>query len=183
MRIAFVSYDFGEYCVQHANGLLAHGDVLLVLPVEQFGPYQDDLEVGVELCTFSKPRLRQPIRQIRTIRSIMKQIDEFRPDVVHFQLGHMWFNFVLPHLRRKYPIVFTVHDPRQHLGDRGAKKTPQWLMDFGYRQADQIIVHGSQLKQILADEIGIDPKNIHVVPHIAIGEKRAKPHGIQPRIR
>jgi glycosyltransferase involved in cell wall biosynthesis len=87
----------------------------------------------------------------------------------------MWFNFVLPHLRHKYPIVFTVHDPRQHMGDRGAKKTPQWLMDFGYRQADQIIVHGSQLKQILADEIGIDPKNIHVVPHIAIGEKRAKP--------
>lgn len=175
MRIAFISYDFGEYCIQHANGLLESGEVLLVMPTQLFDPYQDLLENDVEIRTFSKPRLRQPIRQVRAIRWIIRQIEEFRPDVVHFQLGHMWFNFVLPILRRRYPIVFTVHDPRQHMGDRGAKNTPQWIMDFGYRRADKVIVHGSQLKKVLVDEIGISNNDIHVIPHIAIGDRGIHP--------
>ena len=175
MRIAFVSYDFGEYCVQHANGLLAHGEVLLILPIEQFTPYRDDIDSAVELRTFSKPRLRQPIRQIRTIQWIMRQIRDFRPDVIHFQLGHLWFNFVLSKLRRRYPIVFTIHDPKHHPGDRGAQNTPQWVMELGFRQADRIIVHANQLKQTLIDDMEFSPDQIHVVPHIAIGERNARP--------
>lgn len=175
MRIAFISYDFGEYCVQHANGLLADGDVLLVIPDGQFEPYREMLNAAVEIRTFAKPRLRQPLRQLGTIRRIMRQIDEFQPDVVHFQLGHMWFNFALPFLKRRYPIVFTVHDPRRHLGDRGSRKTPQWVMDFGYHRADRIIVHGTQLKITLADELGIAPEKIHVIPHIAIGQCSCPP--------
>ena len=173
MRIAFISYDFGEYCVQHVNGLSAAGEVVLIMPDELFDPYREILNVDVQLRTFSKARLRQPIKQLRTLRWILKQVDEFQPDVVHFQLGHLWFNFVLPILRRRYPIVFTVHDPRQHLGDRGSKNTPQWVMDFGYRRADKVIVHGSQLKEVLVRELGISQSDIHVVPHIAIGEKQA----------
>lgn len=169
MKVAFISYDFGEYCVQHTNGLLPYGEVLLVMPSKLFAPYANLVESDVVVRTFSKPRLRQPFRQVQTARWIVKQIEEFEPDVIHFQLGHMWFNFVLPLLRRKFPIVFTVHDPRQHLGDRGAKNTPQWIMDFGYRRADQIIVHGSQLSDVLVNQLGISRKSIHVIPHIAIG--------------
>ena len=175
MRIAFISYDFGEYCVQHANGLLANGEVLLVLPGGLLEPYKEMLDDAVELRTFDKPRLRQPLRQLGTIRRIMQQVEEFQPDVVHFQLGHMWFNFALPLLRRRYPIVFTVHDPRRHLGDRGSHKTPQWVMDFGYHRADRIIVHGTQLKITLTDELGIAANKIHVIPHIAIGQRACPP--------
>ena len=171
MRIAFISYDFGEYCIQHANGLLDAGEVLLVIPTRLLGPFRETLDDAVELRTFSKPRLRQPFHQIRTLRWILKQIETFEPDVVHFQLGHIWFNFALPILRRRYPIVFTIHDPRQHLGDRGAKNTPQWVMDFGYRRADKVIVHGSQLKNVLVNELAIPKTDIHVIPHIAIGER------------
>lgn len=171
MRIAFISYDFGEYCIQHANGLLDSGEVLLVMPKELYEPHQEMLNDKVELKTFSKPRLRQPIRQIHNLRWILKQIKEFQPDVVHFQLGHLWFNFALPIVRQRCPIVFTVHDPRQHMGDCGAKNTPQWVMDFGYRRADKVIVHGSQLKQVLFDELKISKDDIHVIPHIAIGER------------
>jgi glycosyltransferase involved in cell wall biosynthesis len=115
------------------------------------------------------------LRQIGTIRWIMQQVEEFQPDVVHFQLGHLWFNFALPILKRRYPIVFTVHDPRRHLGDRGAGNTPQWVMDFGYHRADRIIVHGTQLKLTLTDELGISPDRIHVIPHIAIGQRDCQP--------
>ena len=164
MKIAFVSYDFGEYCIQHANGLLQNGEVLLLMPNQQVEPHREMLNERVDLRTFSKPRLRDPVNQIRIIRWIMKQINSFNPDVVHFQLGHLWFNFALPLLRRRYPIVFTIHDPRQHLGDRGAKNTPQWIMDFGFRRADKVIVHGSQLKPVLVESLGIANQNIFVIP-------------------
>lgn len=168
IRIAFLSYDFPEYCIQHANGLLANGEVMLILPQNLFEPYADSLDPNVTLRTFTKPRLRQALSQLARIRWIFRQLREFKPDVVHFQLGHMWMNLALPLIRR-YPLVFTIHDPRCHDGDRGSKKTPQRVMDFGYRRADQIIVHGSQLRQSVVNEVGISPERVHVVPHIAIG--------------
>ena len=63
---------------------------------------------------------------------------------VHVQQGHPWFNFALPLLRR-YPIVLTVHDPRHHLGDAGAR-VPQGVYDFGFRRANQLIVHGREMR-------------------------------------
>lgn len=171
MRIAFVSYDFGEYSVQHANGLLADGEVLLIVPAELVQPYESMMDARVDTRVFSKPRLRQVGAQVATLRWIGRQLADFQPDVVHFQSGHMWFNLMLPWLRRRYPIVFTVHDPRHHVGDRGSHNTPQWIMDFGFRRADQIIVHASQLKAILSDEVGIPDDRIHVIPHIAIGQR------------
>ena len=77
-------------------------------------------------------------------------INEFKPDVIHFQRGHFWFNLLLPLLRR-YPLVITIHDVRHHPGDRDTQKTPQWLMDFAYRRANQIIVHGRQIKKMVID--------------------------------
>ncbi|MDH3604625.1 MAG: glycosyltransferase family 4 protein [Candidatus Tectomicrobia bacterium] len=175
MRIAFVSYDFGEYCIQHANGLLQNGEVMLILPQQLAEPHLSLLNPQVEFRPFDKPRLRQPLRQLRCMRRIVRQIRDFDPDVVHFQSGHLWFNMALPLLKR-YALVFTIHDPRRHLGDRGARKTPQWVMDFGYRQADRVIVHGTQLKDVVASEVLIQPEKIHVIPLVAIGQRpRAAP--------
>ena len=64
MRIALLSYDFAEYCIQHANGLISGGQVMLVLPRELYAPQVGQLDPTVELRTFAKPRLRQPIRQL-----------------------------------------------------------------------------------------------------------------------
>lgn len=175
MRIAFVTYDFGEYSVQHANGLLDHGDVLLVLPEELLEPHREMLDDAVECFAFDKPRLRQAFRQISTARKIVAAINDFKPDVIHFQLGHMWFNFALAYLHRRFPIVFTVHDARQHVGDQGAKNTPQWIMDFGFRTADRIIVHGNDVGEILVKEVGIAAESIDVIPHIAIGQRELTP--------
>lgn len=148
---------------------------MLVISKQLFEPHRELIDPKVECHPFHKPRLRQPVSQLRNVRRILKLIDDFKPDVIHFQLGHMWFNLALPILRRKYPIVFTVHDPRHHLGDLGAQKTPQWWMDYGYRQADHLIVHGSQLTDVLVDEVGIARERIHVIPHIAIGERDVEP--------
>jgi glycosyltransferase involved in cell wall biosynthesis len=80
----------------------------------------------------------------------------------------MWFNLALPWLRY-CPLVVTVHDPRHHVGDVVSRKTPQMLMDFGFRRADRIIVHGEILKRQVREALNISAERIHVIPHVAIG--------------
>jgi len=174
MKVAFVAFDFGEYCVRQAAELARHADVLLVLPSHHLRTHERLLPKNIELHTFDAPRLRQPWRQWRTMRAILRRIHAFGPDVVHFQRGHLWFNLALPWLRR-YPLVITIHDPRHHVGDRESRKTPQAIMDFGYRRADQVIVHGQPLKDTVVGELGFSAAQVHVVPHVAIGQREQAP--------
>jgi glycosyltransferase involved in cell wall biosynthesis len=88
--------------------------------------------------------------------------------VIHYQQGHLWFNFALPFLRR-YPLVVTIHDPRHHAGDRDSQRTPQRVMDFGFRRADRVIVHGDALKREAVDILKVPHETVQVIPHVAIG--------------
>ncbi len=176
MRIVFLSYDFGEYSIQHASALADAHEVRLILPECLARSHVYKLDPRVDCQVFGKPRLRQPFRQALCVRRLLRQIEEFEPDVVHFQRGHLWFNWVLPRLHKRYPLVMTIHDPRHHLGDRGSHKTPQWLMDYGYRCAHRVIVHGESIRQTCVDQIGIPHDRIHVVPHIAIGDRPRDDH-------
>lgn len=178
MKVAFVSYDFGQYCVRLASELVEHCEVLLVLNTKVAGEHLSELDPAVELHAFRAPRLRQALRQIRTTCQLGRAIARFAPDVIHFQRGHLWFNLALPFLKR-YPLVLTVHDVLHHPGDKGSQKTPQAIMDFGYRRADRLIVHGQRLKQILVDEEGIAADVIDVTPHVAIGSKSPPPASVE----
>jgi glycosyltransferase involved in cell wall biosynthesis len=57
-------------------------------------------------------------------------------------------------------------------------------MDFGYRRADHLIVHADHVRQLLHNRLGLRAERIHVVPHIAIGDRphrsqtTASPHEI-----
>jgi glycosyltransferase involved in cell wall biosynthesis len=173
MKVAFLSFDFGEYCVRLASGLAREAEVLLLLPYQIAAPHLSKLDQAVSFQPFHRPRLRQPLRQMATIYRILKQIRSFDPEVIHLQKGHLWFNLALPLLRR-YPLVLTIHDPRYHVGDRESQKEPQMIMDFGHHRADQIIVHGKQLKQVVVDELGLASQIVHVVPMIAPGDGQAQ---------
>jgi glycosyltransferase involved in cell wall biosynthesis len=173
MRIAFISYDLGEYCIRHTNALLDHGKVLLLLPRRIAEPHLDLLSPAVDFRPFHKARLRQPVRQIRQLWTVLRHLSEFRPDVVHLQLGHLWFNLALP-LIGKYPLVLSVHDAQQHPGDRGAANTPQSIRDFGYRRADHLIVHAAHVGRLLQYRLNISAERIHRIPHIAIGERPSR---------
>ncbi len=175
VKVALISYDWGEYCIRLASELAQEAQVCLLLAEQQARPHLNRLDQRVNFHPFNKPRLRQPFRQIRTIFEILRVIKAFNPDVIHIEQGHFWFNFALP-LLRQYPLVFTIHDPRHHLGDRGSQNTPQKLYDFGFRQATQIIVHVSQMAQVVIDELGIPSEMIHVIPHIVLGDDTVHPH-------
>ena len=167
MNVALVTHDFEEYCVRLASGLADSANVLLLLPSGLARARLPALDSRVSVQRFDKPRLRQPIRQLRAGWDLVRRIKAFNPDVVHFQQGHLWFNGFLPLLRR-FPLILTVHDPRHHPGDATSKKTPQAVMDFGYQRASQLIVHAEPLKRMLIDECRIRPELVHVVPHVSL---------------
>lgn len=169
LRVAFISYNFGEYCVRLVNALAEHADLLLVMPDQIIEPHLGKLTDSVKLLRFRNPRLRQPIRQIRNIRRLISQIREFSPDVVHYQGAHLWFDLALPWLRR-YPLVFTIHDIRPHPGDRLSQKTPQWIENFARRQAGELIVHTQYTRSLLLQEWPGAAEKTFVIPHIQIGE-------------
>jgi starch synthase len=169
LRVALISYNFGEYCVRLASALAEHADVLLLAPDDLIAPHVAKLNSSVRLFSFSKPRLRQPVRQFGVIRKIFRRIHEFAPDVIHYQGAHVWFDLALPFLRR-YPLVFTIHDFKPHPGDRLSLKTPFWVEMFARRRADELIVHSQYLREIVARNLPGAATNTSVIPHIQIGE-------------
>jgi glycosyltransferase involved in cell wall biosynthesis len=169
LRVAFVSYNFGEYSVRLVNALAAHADILLVMPEQIIKPHIPKLNAAVRLVAFRNPRLRQPLRQVRNVRTLISQIHEFNPDVIHYQGTHLWFDLALPLLHR-YPLVFTVHDIRPHPGDRLSQKTPQWIENFARRQAGELIVHTQYTRDLLLREWPQATEKTSVIPHIQIGE-------------
>jgi starch synthase len=175
LKVAFLSFDFGDYCIRLANALAREAQVLLLLPYEQAVPYLSSLDKSVHFRPFHKPRLRQALRQIRAASILVQEIKDFDPDVIHFQRGHLWFNLALPFLHQ-YPLVLTIKDVRHHPGDRESQNTPQAIMDFGYRRADQIIVHNAQMKRLVTDECGISEQIVHITPLIARRDELAASH-------
>jgi glycosyltransferase involved in cell wall biosynthesis len=99
---------------------------------------------------------------------LIRQIKSFGPDVVHLQHGHLWFNAFLPLLGR-YLLVVTAHDARHHVGDKVSRKTPQAIVDFGFRRASRLIVHARQVKKVIVRECGMSADTVDVVPHISLG--------------
>jgi glycosyltransferase involved in cell wall biosynthesis len=168
IKVALISFDFGEYCIQLASALAQDAEVLLLLSHQIAAPYLSKLYQAVRFQPFHHPRLSQPLRQLATIYRIFQRIRVFDPDLIHLQKGHLWFNLALPLLRR-YPLVLTIHDPRYHIGDRESQKIPRVIMDLGRYRADQIIVHGTLLKQVVVGELGLRSDIVHVIPMIALG--------------
>ncbi len=172
VRVLFIAFDNGEYAVRLASALAAEVELCLMAPATLTEPHRKWLSPAVDYRPFHKPRLRQPLQQLRTMWQLLRQINHLAPDVIYLQKAHLWFNLTLPLLRR-YPLVISVHDPRDHSGDKSSKKTPQFIKDFGYRQADQVIIHSCAMKQVTVNELQIAPERIHAVPVMVAGDQEA----------
>ncbi len=172
MRVAFLAFDFGEYCVRLAGGVAQNSDtkVLLLLSRDEAKPYKHLLTGNVELWEFDKPRMRQPLRQLRMVWNLVRQIRAFKPDVLHLQLGHMWFNLLGLPLLRDIPLVLTVHDSLIHVGDAASAKTPQWIYDLACSRARRRIVHAPQVKESLMNRTGVPSESVHVIPYVIVGD-------------
>ena len=182
MKIAWISFGFLEYSALHINAMNEHHDVLAVMPESSPEDESYTLRPSVERFLFKNPRLRQPFRQRRTIQSILKAVYDFKPDVVHFQQAHLWFNFSLKRIQRDFPLVMTIHDPQQHSGDTASKKTPQWVNELGFRCADNVIVHGDKLATTVCRMLGIERSRVHSIPHVAMGKQSEQARMESPEV-
>jgi glycosyltransferase involved in cell wall biosynthesis len=169
MRVAFLSFDFGEYSVRLASALAEHSSVLLLLPEGLADPFLADLNKRVTYKTFPRARFRQPLSQMRRNRWLIRQIRSFGADLLHLQQGSMWFNVSLQ-FEHRLPVVLTVHDPRPHIGDKLSSKTPYCFWKLGFRRADQIITHNQYVKDILQHQLGVPVQSLHVIPHLQLGQ-------------
>jgi glycosyltransferase involved in cell wall biosynthesis len=169
LRVALVTFQLGEYCVRLANALADRCEVALLVADTTDGWDAVPADPRVSLRVFRHPRLRQPVRQLRSCRTLLREIERLSPDVVHLQQGHTWFNLFLPALARRRPLVITAHDPRHHLGDRDSHKTPQALVDFGFRRASAVIVHGEAVGRGVVAACGVSRQRVRIVPHHRIG--------------
>jgi glycosyltransferase involved in cell wall biosynthesis len=172
MKVAFVGFDFGEYCIRLASGIAESPatNVLMLLPKAEATPYLHLLGGSVEPYLFDKPRIRQVFKQLRMVFDLVRQIRAFNPDVIHLQLGHLWFNLLaLPFLRR-FPLVLTVHDSVIHVGDAATSKTPQWVYDRACFRARERIVHAPQVKESLITRLGIPAETVHIIPYVIVGD-------------
>jgi len=169
LTVVLLSFDFVEYCLRLGDALSHHATVILLLPEQQVGPHRELLKnVHCDVQLFHKPRLRQPRSQVAMIATLMRTIRVSKPDILHIQQGHAWFNAALP-LLAEFPLVMTVHDPKHHVGDREGQKHPQVLYDFGFRRASHVIVHSRDNKREVVDRLQYPVENIHVIPHIRLG--------------
>jgi len=49
-------------------------------------------------------------------------------------------------------------------------KTPQWLMNYGFRKADDVIVHGEALAAEVRELFGFERERIHAIPMVTLGD-------------
>jgi glycosyltransferase involved in cell wall biosynthesis len=174
IRAVLLAFDFAEVCVPIANALSRMADVTLMLPQRVVEPVRDAVAPEVHLVAFRMPRLRQPLRQARMCRSILRVVDRLGCDVLHVQQGHLWFNLAVPLLRGP-ALVVTIHDLTHHVGDAASKKTPQAVLDLAWARADHVIVHTEVARRALLERTGRDPATVHVIPHVAIEPPRELP--------
>ncbi len=163
MRVVLYAFDHIEYTTQLAEALSSLEEVMLMLPQYRAEWFMEVLEGNINLKPYYQPRLRYPTN-ILTLYRIIKKINNFKPDIVHLQGEHPWFNLILPFLRRRYPLVTTIHDVVLHVGDIKSRKIPSFIHKLSIRYADQIIVHGEKLKKEMMENFNKLANNIHVLP-------------------
>jgi glycosyltransferase involved in cell wall biosynthesis len=176
-KVAFLSFDYGEYSVRLASALAENASVLLLLPEGLADSYLPQLDPRVVLQTFPRIRLREPMAQMRRNRWIHRQLRDFRADVLHLQQGSMWFNLSLSS-GLPYPVVLTVHDAEPHVGDKLSQKTPYFFWKLGFRKADQIITHSYYVRDMLRARLTIPSRLLHVIPHLQVGGAVESPHHV-----
>ena len=165
MRVVLLSFGFVHYDIPLANALSKLEDVMFIVPKNKLEQFIQILEENVNVKPYHQPRFRNPMNLI-TVYKIIKQIKNFKPDVIHLLGGHHpWFNFILPLLRRKYALVTTIHDVKVHIGDKYSEKIPTFIYRLAIKYTGQLIVHGKKLKELTSAEFNKPANSIHVIPH------------------
>jgi glycosyltransferase involved in cell wall biosynthesis len=161
MKVVLICFHFIPQGVALATALARHAQVTLIAPDIEAEPYLQFVDKSVDLRLFTKPRARHAVRQVRTLLKLHGWIRDIDPDVLHIHGGHPWLTLSLE-LWNRYPRVVTIYDAQHHPGDASSRRFPQWVLDRGARQGDEVIVHSEHVKKELIARLGLKAERIHV---------------------
>ncbi len=165
MRVILISYHgLADYTIALANALAQKNEVMLILAQKSAGPFLNHIDQSICKYLVNFPRLRNPLNLFYTLK-IYFAIRKFKPDIIHFQGGFIWFSFILP-LLLKWPVITTIHDAEPHKGDESSKNMRWFLPNFlATRFSSKLIVHGENIRNQLVYNSKISSEKIASILH------------------
>lgn len=166
MRIVCLSFSFFDYTIRLANAISNDTDVLLLLPnAINIAEHVGDIDKTVKYYLFDMPEhIYYPTNLLSCIE-IIRQINSFKPDVIHLQATtSLLCCGILPFIS-KYPIVSTFHDPFPHSGEEFFLST--FVLFCQRKLSSHILVHGTKNKEAMIDKYNLMDERIS---SIQIGE-------------
>ena len=163
---------FIDYQIQLANALCKKETVMLVIPANELpSAHFGTIDKKVKFHLLGKGKSLYHPASLLCFKDFIKKMNEFKPDVIHLQLGGgiIIYLALLPFFKR-YPLVSTFHDVKLHTGEnnRWLNFTRYWIRKY----SAQIIVHGEKLKEQMIKEYNIPVEKVHA---IHIGEHNVAP--------
>lgn len=164
MRILLLSFWFYDYSIQLANALSKKETVMLMLPGHVPHEFIKNLDQDVTLYQFDMPKKLYDPRNLSALSKIATQINEFNPDIVHYQINSIMICPLFPMIKR-YPLIGTFHDVTPHKGEEWVySKLTRFAISYAAKRSQHIFVHGRRLKDCMQSEYGIAPEKVHAIP-------------------
>ena len=162
---------FIDYQIQLANELCNKEEIMLVIPGNGLmNAYSGTIDERVKIRFLGKVTAIYDLEYLLMLKNFINLIRDFKPDVIHLQLGGSIIDLALLPVFKTLPLVSTFHDVTLHLGESSL------LMDFirywERKYSDKIIVHGKKLKEQMIRERHLPENKIHSIP---IGEHEVAP--------
>ena len=160
IKVALCTFGFPEFTISLARSLEPFCDPLVVMP-EHTRDAAGDFQ---QVATIPYRLTNTPLSKLRACSQMASIVSRFKPDVVHFQ---GWSPLLTPFLPvfKRFPIVYSWHDPVPHAGDES------WAMDV----TQSMLVKTADRVVVLCNAMGTLAQSLHP----AISEKlRVVPHGI-----
>jgi starch synthase len=170
MRIALFNYGSGglfHYAVSIATALLAQEKNQLLFFTSRYNnlallPRHPRLHIIAQSAPHTLPAFLRWIVRRRDHRALRKKLRAFKPDVIHITDEFPLYPLHHRTLRR-FPVVFTQHDPVSHKGERYTAITAL-LQRYLQGIAGRIVVHGEVLKEALRTRHPRITAKIRVIP-------------------
>ena len=168
---------FIDYQIQLANALCKKETVMLVIPANEL-PSEHlgtiDKKVDIHLLGKGKP-LYHPT-SLLIFKNFINRMDNYKPDIIHLQLGGSIIDLALLPFLKRYPLVSTFHDVKLHAGEN--KWWVHFIRCWERKYSNQIIVHGEKLREQMIKEYNLPEEKVHAIP---IGEHEVAPFKIYER--
>ena len=170
MRILLFG-GFIDYQIQLANALCIKETIMLILPVSGLpNAYSGSIDKRVDVRLLGKGKSAYHPVSFLILKNFIKIMHDFKPDIIHLQLGGNVIDLALLPIFKNYPLVSTFHDVKLHLGESSLQMS--FIRHFERKYSDRIIVHGKRLKEQMINEYHLSESKIH---SISIGEHEVAP--------